>query len=379
MKLTKEDFRKILAVILGVLIIFLALFLSRKIANSKKSLQPVSQKLYKTVFADTVQNATIPISINANGNLQAVRKIELFAEVQGIFNQGSGKLFKPGEQYNAGSILVDIDAVEFKAGLLSQKSIMFNQIAAVIPDLMLDFPNEVQKWQNYLNNFDINKPVNQLPDFSSDKEKFFITGQNIVSAYFNIKNLEERLAKHQIRAPFNGVLTEALINPGALVRPGQKLGQFIDPTLYELEVAIPKSFSEKLKIGEKVKLSDIEKNRSWTGVVVRINAVVNQATQSINTYIQVSGEGLHEGMFLEADLDVRNQENAYELPRKLLIDNRKLFVVENDTILSLVEINPVFFTKETVVVKGLKDGTLLLDNILPGAYPGMLVRIETKN
>jgi membrane fusion protein, multidrug efflux system len=378
MKLSKEDLRKALAIIFGFIVILLAIFLAKKIIDSKKPIVPVSNKVVKMVFVDTVQNTTIPIAINANGNLQAVRKVELYAEVQGIFRQGSNKLFKPGEVYKTGSILVDIDAAEFKANVLSQKSMLYNQIAGMIPDLMIDYPNEVQKWQKYLQQFDLNKSLTSLPEFSDEKEKFFVTGQNIVSGFYNVKNLEERLSKHQIRAPFDGVLTESLITPGALVRAGQKLGEFIDPSVYELEVAVPKSYSNLLKVGEKVELSNIEKNRTWQGTVIRINAVVNQATQSVNAYIQVKGDGLQEGMYLDAFLDVRSEENAFELPRKLLVDNKKLFVLANDSVLDLIDVNPVFFTKETVVIKGLKDGTRILDNILPGAYPGMLVKVQEK-
>lgn len=378
MKLSKDDLRKVIAISLGFIVIFLAVFLARKIIASKKAIVPVAQKMVKTVYVDTVQNATIPLVVNANGNLQAVRKVELYAEVQGIFKQAGGKLFKPGEKYASGSVLVDIDASEFYANVISQKSNLYNQIAAAIPDLSFDYPEALGKWQQYLNQFDIQKPLAPLPVFSSEKEKYFITGQNIVSTYYNIKNLEERLAKHTIRAPFNGVLTESLITPGALVRAGQKLGEFIDPTVYELEVAVPKSYSDLLQAGKKVKLNNVESTKSWTGSVVRVNAVVNQATQSINTYIQVAGNDLHEGMYLTADIDVKSEENAFVVQRKLLVDNNKLFVVTNDTILDIIEVNPVFFSKETVVIKGLKEGTLMLDNILPGAYPGMLVKVLQK-
>lgn len=377
MNLNKETLRKVLAVFFGILIIFAAIAISKKIAASKKPVATVAQKVVKSVYVDTVQNATIPVTINVNGNLQAVRKVELYAEVQGVFKQ-TGKLFKPGENYTSGSLLVDIDAAEFKAGLLAQKSNLYNLIAAAIPDLNLDYPDEAGKWKDYLLKFDLSKSLAPLPEFSNDKERFFITGQNIVSTYFNVKNLEERLAKHQIRAPFSGVLTEALITPGALVRSGQKLGEFIDPSLYELEVAVPKSYINKLRVGEKVVLNNIEKTKTWTGRVERINAVVNQATQSVNVYIQVSGADLNEGMYLDAILGVSSEENAFEVPRKLLIDNKKLYVVSNDTILSLIDVNPVFFTKETAIIKGMKNGELIVNNIIPGAYQGMLVKIESK-
>ena len=57
----------------------------------------------------------------------------------------------------------------------------------------------------------------------------------------------------------------------------------------------------------------------------------------------------------------------------MIVDNKKLFVYENDE-LSLREIEPVHFTDKTAVVRGLEDGTEILEKMLPGAYDGMQVK-----
>jgi len=370
-----EQLRQIIAIILGVVIIFFGVFGARKIITSKKPIVSVINNDVKTVLVDTVANTTIPISINLNGNIQALRKVELYAEVQGVFLQSGNKNFKAGEKYNTGNTLISIDNTELRASLISQKSILYNQIASAIPDLTFDYPDALPKWQSYLSSFDLNGSLKPLPNFESEKEKLFISAKNIVASYYNTKNLEERLSKHTIKAPFNGVLTESLINPGALVRAGQKLGTFIDPSVYELEVAVPKAYSDLLQIGKKVKLTNIEKSKSWTGTVSRINASVNQSTQSVNTYVSVLGSDLFEGMYLEALIDIKSEENAFEIPRNLLVENNKIFVLKDDSILELKEIVPVFFYDEKVVVKGLSNGTVVLRNVLPGAYSGIQVKV----
>ena len=126
--------------------------------------------------------------------------------------------------------MLSLNSDEFYASLQSQKSNLYNLITSILPDLRLDYPTEFKKWETYLKGFDMNKTTPKLPDFSSDKEKYFISGRGILTAYYNVKNLEVRLSKHQIRAPFSGILTEALVTPGTLVRVGQKLGEFIDPS-----------------------------------------------------------------------------------------------------------------------------------------------------
>ena len=217
--------RKIILSLLGVALIIGAVFIGKSISNSKKETRPVAAKVITTVFTDTVRNSTVQIVIPANGSLVAKRRVELYAEVQGVFKT-SGKLFKPGQEYRKGEYLIRIDASEYYASVQSSKSNLYNSIAAIMPDLRLDFPEIFQKWQSYLNGFDLNKTTPKLPDMSSDKENYFITGRGIISNYYNVKNLEQRLAKYTISAPFSGILTEALVTEGSLIRNGQKLGEY---------------------------------------------------------------------------------------------------------------------------------------------------------
>lgn len=368
------DKRKIILSALGILIIVAAVFGARAIVDSNVKEAPSQDKIVKTVFVDTVQNDTVPIVVPANGRVTALQKLELFSEVQGIF-QNSSKPFKAGQKYQRGQVLLDINSAEFAASVRAAKSELYNGLTSIMPDLRLDFPDAFQKWQNYLDAFEVNGRIKPLPEPNSEKENYFITGRGIVSSYYNIKNLEERLQKYKIIAPFSGVLTEALVNPGTLVRQGQKLGEYIDPSVYEVEVAVAKKFTDLLEVGERVALSNLDGSETYTGTVSRINAVLDEQSQTIQVFIQVDGDNITEGMFLQARLDARAEENAIEIPRELLIDRSKVFVVRGD-VLELAEVQPVFFGKNSVVIKGLENGEKLLSSNVSGAYPGMPVEIQ---
>jgi RND family efflux transporter MFP subunit len=209
---------------------------------------------------------------------------------------------------------------------------------------------------------------------TSENEKYFISGRGILTSYYNVKNMEQRLAKYSIRAPFSGVVTEALVTEGSLVRAGQKLGEFIDTGVYELEVAISKTYSDLLELGEKVELLNLDGSRSYEGVVTRINARVDQATQTITAFIEVSDSNLKEGMYLEASLNARQEANAIEIDRGLLLENDRIFVVR-DSVLDLIDVKPVYFTDRSVVLKEVPDGMTIVSKPVVGAYAGMLVKV----
>ncbi|WNW02139.1 efflux RND transporter periplasmic adaptor subunit [Tenacibaculum sp. HL-MS23] len=371
--------RKLIIVGAGVVVLGLSFIISNILKDSKELPVQKVTKVEKTVFVKEVKNGDVAINIIANGNLQAKNKVDIYSEVQGILKPTS-KPFKAGISYSKGQTLLHINSQEFYASIQSQRSSLQNLIASIMPDLRLDYPNSFEKWNTYLKNYDINKTVQPLPEANSDKEKYFVTGKNIYTTYYNVKNLESRLGKYNLRAPFSGVVTEALVTNGTLVRVGQKMGEFIDTSVFELALSVNGSFADILKVGKTVELQNLEKNKMWSGKVARINGKLNQATQTVQVFIEVKGKELREGMYLEANVPVKTMTEAIEINRKLLVENKAVYVVKNN-VLDMININPVHFNENTVVIKGLQNGAQLINKPVAGAYVGMPVKIfsETTN
>ena len=365
--------RQVISFILGALLIAGSIYGAKLIADSKENKRPPAKRVVKTVFVDTIANGVVPIEVEASGSLVARQRVELFAEVQGVFKPGA-KLFKSGQPYTKGQTLIQIDDSEFRAGVLSAKSNLYNQITGIMPDLRLDYPNQYAKWEAYLRRFDLNKTTPRLPKMDNEKEKYFISGRGILATYYNVKNQENRLSKYRIQAPFQGILTEALVTEGTLIRAGQKLGEYIDPTNYELQVAIPKTYSDLLRVGKTVELEELSRNKTYRGRVSRINGRVDQASQTITAFIDVRNAALKEGQYLQARLNAKDEADAIEIDRSLLLENNRVFVVR-DSILDMIPVEPVHFSDRKVVLKGVQNGTVLVSKPVVGAYAGMLVKV----
>jgi len=364
--------RKIILIIVSILMVLLSLQIASSLAGGKDNGKKPLAKIVKTVYTNTVSNRSVPVIINSSGSLTAYHKIDLYAEVQGVL-AFTETPFKPGTHYAKGQDIINLDSRQFYAGLQAEKSKFFSAITAVMPDIQMDYPNEYRKWQDYLSSIDMEKPLPELPKPASEKERFFMSGRAIYTQYYLVQNQELKFNKYRLQAPFSGVLTEAFVSQGTLVRAGQKLGTFIDPSQYEMAVHIQGTYAGLLQKGSTVHVYNADKSRSWQAEVARINAKVDQNTQTIGVYLQIEGEGLREGMYLEAALQTGTIEEALEIPRKLLVDDSAVFVVDKDR-LQLQTIDPVYFNEETVIIKGLKEGTSLLSRVLPGAYNGMLVK-----
>ena len=366
--------RKYVTIVVGILLIAAAAYIARDLANTKKKRRPKNEKTMPTVFIEIVKNKSVPVTVLESGRLMAKNRIDIFAEVQGVM-EPTHKEFKPGVHYRKGEIIVSIRDDDFYANLQAQKSNLQNLITSILPDLRLDYPEAYKKWDTYLRNFNMDKPIAKLPEPSSDKEKFFVTGRNIYTTYYNTKNMEIVLSKYNLRAHYNGILTDALVTPGSLVRPGQKLGEFIDPSVYEMEVSINKSILPSLKVGRKVIVRDAENHsKQWNGKIIRINGKVDRTTQTVKVFIELSGKELKEGMYLEAIMNGEPIRESFEIARTLLVDESKVYIVQ-DSALLLVAVEPVFCNEKTAVIKGLEDGQIIISRSVPGAYSGMEVKI----
>ncbi len=319
-----------------------------------------------------VKNKTIPLIITSSGQVKAKDRIDIFSEVNGIL-QPNTKNFRAGVAFNKGELMIQIDDSEFKAGLYAKRSDFENQITALLPDLKLEFPDQFNKWYNYLTLLDVEKNLKPLPAVNSKKEKFFITGRKIYSSFYSIRNQEKRLEKYSIRAPFTGVVTESNVNPGTLIRVGQKIGVFSNTDVFEVGLSVSAADANLIAVGDKAEIISPEDGTIWHGKVTRINAAIDINTQTVTVFVESSEKGLREGMFVKARITSGSVDNVFEIPRNILIENKSIYTIQPDSSLKLVTIHPVRFLDKTVIIKDAADGTKIVSRTIPGVFPGIKI------
>jgi len=368
--------KKIYGIIIGIVLIVLATVLFSILGNGaqKETVQTLEEVSLPRVEVIQVKPSTRPFIINATGTLRAQEKIEIFSEVQGVLLPNT-PAFKEGNSFRKGFSVIRIDDAEYLAQLKSSKSSLMSEIAAMLADMEVEFPEEASDWEKYLRDFEVDEKLTPLPIIKSDEVKFFVTGRNIIQSYYNVKNQEERLSKYIIYAPFNGLLTEANVNPGALVRSGQKLGELIDPSVFELTLMVPASQNEYLRLGASVVLSAVGGSKMYRGRIIRINPKINQQTQTIEVYAEVAHPDLKEGQYLNARIDGGQINEVVPITSNLLTANESVYVVKEEA-LQLKKVQPVNYVGDSLVVKGLNKGDMILTQPIANAYPGMRVSIS---
>jgi len=360
--------RKWILFISGFLVIAISFQLSKKIIDSNPPPRKRAENKTKDVYIKKVVNGKYQVQIPSEGILQAYKRIRITSRVQGLM-RAINPLFKPGQEYQSGQIIVKIEPAEFLANVISQRATLFNLITSILPDLNLDFPESYKIWNDYLKKFDLQKGVPQLPKMN-DKVKLFVSGRGVISSYYSLLNLEKMLSFYTIRAPFSGVLVNANVTEGSLIRPGQELGEFISPGDYELMVALPKSYLSNIEKGAKVKVKSIDTGKDFFGIVSRINSKVNTQTQSVEVFIRIKDKRLKEGMYMQAYIDAITFDNVFAIDRGLINGSQELFIVK-DNKLTLQKVNPIHYTETLAIIEGLLDGQQIIAQPMIGAYSGM--------
>jgi len=369
----------VISIIATPFILVFSFYLMQFFAGKKKdppTFEPPAKVV--TVFADTVKTSAVPVYVESTGLLEALNRMELFSEVQGVMLPDGGR-FKPGNTFQKGELLLSMRADDQQAQLVAQRSSYESLITSIMPDLRVDYPAEYPQWQSFLQSVNIQKPCPELPEVTSGKLRSFLIGRNVYSNFYTLKNLEIVVGKYQLVAPYSGVLAEATVDPGTVIRPGQNLGVFIQPGEFELQASVDAVTAELLEVGQTAHLS-IEglPAKSWTGTISRVNPAIDPTTQMSRFFVKVSSDALKDGMFMQTKVQAMAIENAFEIPRSVLFDKNQVYIVQNDRLVAWT-VTPIHFSERTVVVRDLPDGFVVINKTPPGAYPGMKVSVYQAN
>lgn len=357
---------------LSIIIIAIALRFAFKSNKPEAKIEKFKEVL-KYVKADTVYYQKHIVNINTYGRLKSYSKIELYSEVTGVLEK-TNKAFKNGVNYNNNEILFKIDSKEMEYNLLSQKSELLNLITQILPDIKTDFPKSFNKWNNYLEKFDINKKLDSLPETNTNQEKFYISNKQIYKLYYSILSTEQKLSKYIIRAPFDGQVIQSLVDQGSLVRSGMKLGEFASSNNYELDISIPLSELNYINIGTNVEITNEDLKLYFNAKINRISEIIDPLTQTVKAYLNINNSKLKDGMYLKVNLLSNEISDVYKFPRKALINNKFIYIINDERIFKK-PINVIKLDSEFAYINGLKEGTVVIPETMVNIIEGTKVKI----
>ncbi len=346
------------------------LFLSMREEPARRTPEPRP----RSVASEVVYRSTIESRIAAFGRLASAQPVDLIAEVPGELTPGDVP-FRPGQEFRRGQTLVVIDPRQARLDLNTAKADLLTALAQVLPEIKVDFPDEYQVWQDYFNRTEFDQPLDPLPEAANQRIKLFLARFNVFKLYFTVRNLEIRLNKHYIEAPFDGAITGASLRVGSNAGVNTRLGSIINLEDLEVEIPVPTEELRWISVNESVTLTSTEVKGLFSGEITRIGQALDSGTETVPVFISVDPDPdnrLYEGLFLEAAIPGAAVDSAFRLPRTALYDDRFVYVVDEGKL----ELRPVEIARReqatVIITDGLNDGDTVVIEQLQGVAPGML-------
>jgi hypothetical protein len=350
-------------IIFGSLLVLFAIihFASGNLDKKNTKKKPEKEKItYVPVLV--VENRMRNFFLESYGQLNAGQTLDIAFEVSGRLKEGSLRL-KPGVRFTRGQLIYEVDAEEAKFSLSARKSSYISMLVQVMPDIKMDYQDEFQNWENFLNAIDIKKPIPELPSVKSKKLNLFLNQRNIYSEFNNIKSQELRLEKHKYVAPFSGTVTEVYLEPGSIINPGIRIASALRTGDYELKIPVRMEDLSMYQQNSTVAVYNVAGKKVGKARLLRISDVVNKFTQSLDAFFAIeplTGSVLFNGMYVNIKLNQKSYEEVMSLPY-LAVKNNQVFIVKNGSIVQIpVEVVASF--PDTLMVRGLKNKDQVLIN-----------------
>jgi len=329
------------------------LFLASQRTLPKRQAPVVPDRYVK---ARLVSYNSIISPVVATGRITSSQVVDVVSEASGKIEKGS-IMFKKGQSFKKGDVLVKIYDDEAILALKAKKSRFMNSLALLLPDVKVDFPSQYDNYRAFFNNIELDKDLPELPKIANEKMKIYLAARNLLNDYFTIKGEELRIKRYVITAPFDGALLSVNQEVGSFAGIGARLAKIINTDKLELEVHVSDVKSQWINIGDKVNISVNGNLKALKGKVVRKSNFIDERTQSRSVYVKVL-QGLDNivlGQYMTATFEGKEIHNVMEIPRNSVFNHNQVFVVTDST-LHKKNINIIKQNNTSVVFNGLEEG-----------------------
>lgn len=365
-------------IVLSPIIVLVVGFILMRVLSSFKEEKPkrASQIRPRLVNTEVIQLADVPATLSTFGTLESSQPVTLISEVSGTLQEGAIK-FQPAQSFNKGDLLLKVDDRQVSLQLNSTKSDFLSTLSSLLPEIKISMPEVYKVWEAYFNSISFDKPISPLPETDDLRLKALLARYNVYKLYFSVQDLEIRLKKHSLYAPFNGSIVSTFLRSGSTAAPGTRLAEIINLDELEVEIQLPAQDIGWISVGDIVDLSTSDGNIHWQGHIDRIGNTIGERSQSIPAYIKLDDTGQqhpYAGTFLRVNIEAATIPAAYRVPRKAVYEESYVFLVENG--LFRQQLVDVAFNEGDIYILngGLSDGDTLVTELLQGISTGMPAR-----
>jgi RND family efflux transporter MFP subunit len=387
----RDRFSRVVRYVLPVLIVLAGVAVAWVMMTSsprmERAAKPREARLVETF---TITAGTKPLILTAWGEVKPAQEVSIKAQVSGVVETLLHSL-EPGSFVAAGQPLLQLEKADYEAAR-AQRLAELDQARA---NLDIERGNQaVARSEFELLGVDV----------SGADKKLMLREPQLQSATAQVRAAEAALAtadlnlkRTLIRAPFDGVIRERLINVGSHVAANADVVALTGSQSAWVEVSVPLNEVQWIRFpdanGEGGSTVTLHYDRVWTadqqreGRVLRLLSDLESSGRMARILVQVddplalalpqqSQPPLLMGSFVRAQVQGKALESVVVIPAVLLHDNDTVWLYADDK-LQIRPVEVLYRNQQHVYVRsGLQPGDQLVASALSTATDGMPLRVK---
>lgn len=374
------------------------------------------------------------VQITGYGEVRSLNSVKISAEVAGQVQSVHPRL-EVGEVIPAGELLFEIDSRDYAAAV-AQSQAEVAQWSSSLQRLRKQYATDAERLKTLERSRDLakaefdrindlflshsvgtrsgvdraeqayNAALDQSDQMAQSVAVYPIrireTQSSLAGAKARLQRAEVSLERCSVKAPFTGRLTQAAVEMGQYVAPGQMLVTIADDTVLEIQVPLDSRdvrqwlqfksggdatagawFGRPDKVTCKIRWTEDKQGHVWNGVLHRV-VTFDQKTRTVTVAVRVAasdarsvdkGLPLVEGMFCEVEIPGRTLAQAYPVPRAAVSFKNTVFTASDQRLKTIaVEVARVD-NDFAYITGGLSDGDRVITTRLVDPLENSLLEI----
>lgn len=326
--------------------------------QSAKSAEQASEKV--AVIAPKVLASDRAIVLP--GSVQPLEETIIYARANGYTRRWLGDI---GDKVKEGQLLAEIDTPELDQELEQARAQLAQAKAAIGQSVAnRDFSKSTLERYKQLTPAGLasQQDLDQRKAQSLvDEANVTVSEANANAQEANIRRLTQLKSFARVVAPFDGAITQRMIERGALVTSGNATPLFkiaaVDPM--RVFIQVPQDVAPSVQTSAPAKVSVREyPNHPFDGTVWRVAGALDSTTRTMNTVVRIpnpKGE-LLAGMYAQVSLTLPTPHRVLEIPATALLNDSKGVRVAVVDAGSKIHFVPVVIERDTGATLELSSG-----------------------
>jgi len=305
--------------------LILAIALTLSACSSERKVDASTPEIVR-LNVITAKAMSVPDALEAVGTVRAFQTSQLASQATGTIIQVR---VREGDHVRRGEVLALIDQSEPSAALdraVATEAAAANELTAAESDLQLA-ESTLARYQIL---FDKQIVARQQFDEVKARQQSALAHRDLaratqLQAKAAVTEAKAVLDFTRVTAPFDGVITERKLDPGAMASPGLPILTVEDVSRYRLEASVNENDLRYVRMGDRVPVSiDAIGDTQLTGRVVQIVPAADAASRTFIIKVELPGNNaVRSGLFGHAQVS-RGEKQALLIPQTAVVERGQL-------------------------------------------------------